>query len=71
MKYRACLDDVATTATCANNRQVWVDQPDIVLDKSYFPNLSPSEVLAITAVVWIFFATCLAWRMLGRSISNK
>jgi hypothetical protein len=53
------------------NQQQWMEistQQELTLDKSYFPDLSPSEVLVLTAAIWVLFASAYAWKFAGRVI---
>lgn len=70
MKYLACLDDVQTQEQCSVQSTVWVAQQSVVLDKEYFPDLSPSEVYMLAGAIILQFAVAYAWKSVGRSIRD-
>lgn len=55
------------------NQQQWQEitvQQELTLDKSYFPDLSPSEVYVLSGAILLLFASAYAWKNAGRTIRD-
>jgi len=71
VRYLACQSDLppgALPGDCPD--PVWVEQQVVTLDKSYFPDLSPSEVYALSGAILLLFASAYAWKFSGRVIRD-